>query len=279
MRNVVIAGATGYLGRHLVKAFRDRGVDVRAIVRPGQQLPEATEVVHAQVTEAGSLDGVCEGADAVFSALGITRQTDRVTYEDVEYTANMQLMAEARRAGVKRFGVISVVQPQAFEGLAIMVSRERFIAELQRSELPSTVVRATGFFSDLKEVFDMAAKGRVWLLGDGTNKVNPIHGADLAEACIEAMERGEPEVCVGGPDAMSWNAIAELAFEALKKPVRVTHVPALIPKLLLPLVRPFSRRGYDVGSFLVRGATRNVLAPEHGLNSLRGFYEDLARAP
>jgi hypothetical protein len=86
------------------------------------------------------------------------------------------------------------------------------------------------------------------------------------------------EVDVGGPDIMTWNAIAQLAFEALDSSPRVTHLPAWLPTLLLPLVRVFNRRAYDVGSFIVKGATLNTVAPATGSESLRSFYQELARA-
>lgn len=276
MKRVVVAGATGYLGAHLVTQLVRRGVEVRAIVRPGKMHKDATEVVEAQVTEEGGLDGVCEGADAVFSALGITRQTDNVTYEDVEYTANLRLLAEAQRAGVCQFGVISVVAPESFLDLAILASRERFVKQLQQAELESTVVRATGFFCDMQEVMDMAASGRVWLIGNGNNRVNPIHGADLANACIDAMEAGEKQVNVGGPDELTWNEVAAMAFEVLGKVPKVHRVPAWFPELLLPLVRVFHQRAYDVGSFITRGATLNLTAPPYGEHHLRGLFEELA---
>jgi uncharacterized protein YbjT (DUF2867 family) len=214
----------------------------------------------------------------VFSALGITRQTDTATYEDVEYTANKQLLDEALRSGVQHFGVISVVNPAAFSQLSIMASRERFIADLQAAPVLSSVVRSTGFFCDMKEVFEMAAKGRVWLVGDGSTQTNPIHGADLATACVDAMLGDGAEVAVGGPDTMTWNAIAHVAFDALDRKPRVTHVPAWLPALLLPLVRLFNRRAFDVGSFIVRGSTLNMVGPASGSESLRNFYEELAHA-
>jgi uncharacterized protein YbjT (DUF2867 family) len=278
MERVVIAGATGYLGRYLVLEFKRRGIAVRAIVRPGKTVEGADEIVEAEVTQAGSLIGVCDGADAVFSALGITRQTDKVTYEDVEYTANKQLLDEALRSGVQHFGVISVVNPAAFSGLSITTSRERFVAELQAASIVSSVVRSTGFFCDMKEVFDMAAKGRVWLIGDGRTQANPIHGADLATVCVDAMLGQVAELAVGGPDTMTWNGIAQVAFEALERRPRVTHVPAWLPRLLLPFVGFFNRRASDVGSFIVRGSTLNTVAPASGGESLRSFYEELALA-
>lgn len=275
---VVVVGATGYLGRHVVAEFAQRGHHVSAVVRRGKSVEGAHQTLEADVTQPPTLAGAFEDASLVFSALGITRQTDKVTYEDIEYTANHHVLREAIRAGVRRFGVISAVNPKLLEGLAIMASRERFIAELRQASIASSVVRATGFFSDLQDVFDMAAAGRAYLVGDGSTQVNPIHGEDLAVAVANAMLDPQDAVDVGGPEVFTWNEVVQLAFEALGAPAKVTHVPAWLPKLGLPLIRPFNRRAYDVGSFIVRGASEDMVAPCSGRHHLRAFFEALARA-
>ena len=275
---IVVAGATGYLGRHLVAELAGRGHEVIAIVSPGQRVPLASSHHEAQVTDARSLEGVCEGARAIFSALGITRQTDKVSYEDIEYRANLNLLEEAQRAGVERFGVISVATPETFRGLAIMDSRERFIEALQASTMPSSVVRATGFFSDMKDFFEMAARGRVWLIGEGKNRVNPIDGRDLARAASDALLTGVDEVEVGGPDLLRWDEIAQLAFAAVEKPTRISRVPPWLARAALSLLRPFHRRGHDIGQFILRGATHDLVAPRSGGHHLSDEYIALAQA-
>lgn len=280
---VAVAGATGYLGKHLVRALAARGYPVRALVRPGKSYSiEGVECLEVDVTQADSLVGAFEGVTAVFSALGITRQTDHVSYEDIEFTANLNVAHAAESSGVKRFGVISAVNPQLFSGLAIMQSRERFIEQLKGMGFTTAIVRATGFFSDLKEVFEMANRGRVFLLGSGHQRVNPIHGADLAEFCIDAWlnspEGSSKEYEAGGPDILSWNEIADAAFRALEKPPRVTRLPLGLVSFFLFFVQAFSRRSYDVGQFLCRGASSDMVGPCSGERHLRDFYQELAKA-
>lgn len=284
-KRVVVAGATGYLGRHLVEELRSRGHHVVAILRPGKVVDiSGVESFHAQVTDAASLRGVCDGADAVFSALGITRQRDDVTYEDIEYHANLNLLREAERSGVPRFGVISAIHPEHFRELAIMKSRERFVAALRDSNIEARIIRATGFFSDLEQVFEMARRGRVYLLGDGSTRSNPIHGRDLAVVCADEwlethagpVHADNKEVEVGGPDTLSWREVADLAFAALSARPKVTLVPFWLPRLLLPLLRVFDRRSFDVGQFIVHGAAIDMTAPENGSHHLASFYAELA---
>ena len=80
---VAVAGATGYLGSHLVAECARRGLEVTALVRGGKQVPAAAKVVEVDVADPATLVGIFDEQDAVFSALGITRQTDKVTYENI----------------------------------------------------------------------------------------------------------------------------------------------------------------------------------------------------
>lgn len=276
MNWMLVAGATGYLGKHVVTEGKRRGYFVRALVRPGKAVADADEVVEAQATEMGALAGLCDGVDAVFSSLGITRQTDKATYMDVDYGANHNLLREAVGAGVNRFGFVSVVRPELFADNPMLVARERFVSELQAAPIGSTVVRATGFFSDLEEIFKMAKRGRVYLFDDGRHRSNPIHGSDLAGACLDAMESGVDEVTAGGPDILKQVEIANQAFEALNRPTRVRTIPPWLVGLFLACVRPFSSRLHTIGSFMRQAMTHDMIGELWGSHHLADHYRELA---
>ena len=83
MKKVLVAGATGYLGRNVVKTLKDKGFWVRALGRDKARLDPieefADELFIGEVTDPGSLDGLCDGIDIVFSLVGITWQKDGLT--------------------------------------------------------------------------------------------------------------------------------------------------------------------------------------------------------
>ncbi|MGE0601639.1 MAG: SDR family oxidoreductase [Dehalococcoidia bacterium] len=277
MANIVVAGATGYLGRFMVAELARRGHRVRALARPGKRVEAAAEIFEAEATRPETLRGLCEGADLVFSSLGITRQTDGLTFEDVDYHANANVLAEAISAGVQRFGFVSVVSPEVFAGSALVRARERFVAELVRAPIPATVIRSTGFFNDIEEPFEMARKGRVFLVGDGSARINPIHGADLAYACAEALDAGEATRSVGGPETLTWDEVAALAFRVLDKPRRVTHVPGWTVAAVLPALRLVNRRAYDIATFVRTVMTHDIVGSPTGTHRLEDYFLELAQ--
>jgi uncharacterized protein YbjT (DUF2867 family) len=276
---VLVAGATGYLGQFVVRELKSRGYLVRALVRSPEKLDHLREsideVVVAEVTRPETLVHVCDGIDVVFSSIGITRQQDGLSFRDVDYQGNKNLLEVALRAGVRKLVYVSACNGPELRHLDIVAAHEDFVDELKASGIDHTVLRPTGYFSDMGEVMEMARKGRVWLIGSGENRVNPIHGADLAKACADAIEGKETEIDLGGPQTMTWHEVAELAFAALGRPVRVTRIPEWLLWPVVRLVRLCNRHQGELLAFFATMATSDIVAPATGSHTLEAHYQML----
>jgi len=279
MKRVLVAGATGYLGRFVVQEFKNRGYSVRALARSTRKLDDIRdsidEIIEAEVTRPETLEHICDGIDVVFSSIGITRQKDGLTFKDVDYQGNKNLLEVALRAGVKKFVYVSALSGPKLRHLDIIDAHEAFVDELKASGIDFAVLRPTGYFSDMGEFFEMARKGRVWLIGSGDNRVNPIHGADLAVACVDAMEGHETEIDVGGPQTFTWHEVAALAFEVVEKPAKVSRVPECLMWSVVRLARLFNQQQGDLLAFFTTMATTDVVAPPTGTHSLEEQYRQL----
>jgi uncharacterized protein YbjT (DUF2867 family) len=280
---VLVAGATGYLGRHLVEQLKAYRCWVRALARRPEQaasLDRADDVFIGEVTRAESLHGIADGIDTVFSTIGITRQRDAVGYNDVDYGGNLALLREAERSGVKRFVYVSVLHGRELRAtVELAAAKERFVDAMAESTVRSIVIRPTGYFSDLTALLDLARKGTVYLIGDGTRRMNPIGGVDLARACIRAATSSETEVQVGGPDILSHTEVARAAFTALEKPPRIRHVPlglALAAGWLARMLTP--QRIHGPLQFFLAVMTTDMVAPQTGSERLGDFFAEQAAA-
>jgi uncharacterized protein YbjT (DUF2867 family) len=275
---VLVAGATGYLGHHLVERLAADGARVRALARRPEQrdaLTAASEVFVGQVTEPASLHGVADGVETVFSSIGITRQRDRVGYEDVDYGGNLALLREAERAGVRRFVYVSVLHGRELrDRVRLAAAKERFVDALRDSPVASTVIRPPGYFSDMAAFLDMARKGRAYLIGDGQRRMNPISGADLARQCVDAARAGVDELAVGGPDTLSHTEIAQLAFVAAGCDARIWHVPLGVARAAVAVAeRVTPERRYGPLQFFVAVMGEDMVAPvSAGTDHLADFF-------
>jgi len=237
---IALAGATGYLGRFIAAELANQKYYTELIVRNKEKAGfdrKKFEIIEALVTNPLSLAGKLENADIVISTVGITKQKDGLTYMDVDYQANMNLLNEAKKSGVSKFIYVSVLNGEKLRKLKICNAKEMFVEQLKKSGMDYCIVRPNGFFSDMSEFFNMAKRGRVYLFGNGELRANPIHGEDLATVCVDAIDKPDKEVNIGGPETLTQNEIALTAFDVLGSKPKITHIPDWIRVGILKLIR------------------------------------------
>ena len=281
MPTVFIAGATGYLGRFLAAEYKAQGWQVRALVRDASRARAsglvADAMIEAEATQAHTLAGTMAGADLVVSALGITRQRDGLTYWNVDYQANANLLAEALNAGVTRFAYIHVLGAEQMRHVPLVAAKQAFADKLIAAPIAHTIIAPSGYFSDMSDFLDMARSGRVWLFGTGQNRINPIDGQDLAQATVELTRAGAEMAHVGGPDVLTHNQIAELAFAALGKPVKITHLPDILRRValkVLPWITP--RHISGPAQFFLTAMGIDMACERYGSIRLKEHFADVA---
>ena len=277
---ILIAGSTGYLGGYIVRQLLAQHADFKALARNNTKLLALglaeSQVIQAQVTHPEELVGVCEGMDVVISSLGITRQRDGLGYVDVDYQANLNLLEEAERAGVSKFIYISAFNAQQYPQVRLLNAKERFARRLlQSTTLHPCVIRPNGFFSDIGEVFNMAKSGHVFTFGQGHHRLNPIHGQDLARFCLSAIERTESELAVGGPDVLSVNDIADLAFSVQGKPTRNMHLPDGWRTFARGIARRLPEKWAGPAEFFLTMLGQDSIAPIYGEQRLSDYFAQL----
>jgi uncharacterized protein YbjT (DUF2867 family) len=287
-RRVLIAGATGYIGKFVVKAFKEQGYYVRVLTRNEGRLHETgpftapaltkndyDDVFMGEITKPETLAGSMDGIDLVFSCVGISRQRDGLTFEQVDYQCNKNLIDLADAAGVERFTYVSMQGAENIMQLAITQAHEKVVSALEKSSLEYRIVRPCGYFSDMGVLYDMAKRGRVYLVGEGTNRMSPIHGRDLARVCVETSEGDELEVEAGGPDIMTQREAAELAFDVAGNPSKITVIPMWLARGLVKFIALLSTQFGDLAEFIVTAGEIDGVGPPRGTITLRSYFEAL----
>lgn len=288
VKRVLVAGATGYLGKFVVPAFKEKGYFVRVLSRSEERLYESgpftapalskadfDEVFVGEITQPETLAGMLDDIDWVFSCVGISRQRDGLTFEQVDYQCNKNLIDLSEAAGVKRFTYVSMQGAENIMQLAITQAHEKVVEALQNSSMEYRIVRPCGYFSDMGALYDMAKSGRAFLVGDGSNRMSPIHGSDLARVCVETCEGQELEVEAGGPDIITQREAAELAFEVLGKPAKITVIPMWLARGLVKFIALLSRQFGDLAEFIVTAGEIDGIGPARGSITLRSYFETL----
>jgi len=283
---VLVAGATGVVGREIVLLLKQRGHFVRTLskdrTRAASLQPIADEVRVLDATTEGSVAGACQGVELVVSALGAPVSPSgkgRRSFADVDLKANLNLLAEAERAKVRRFVYVGVFTLPVYASTAYVQAHARVEERIRQSGLEYGFVRTTGVFGALAEMLPMALKGPVPVIGDGSAVTNPIDERDVAEAVLRAVEAsGSSELDIGGPETLSRRQIAEVAFTALGRPARLMNMPVWVMTLVRWIYGLFNRRMGEFLGFMALVATHPCVAPSFGKRRLLDHFAERAKA-
>jgi uncharacterized protein YbjT (DUF2867 family) len=279
MKRILVAGATGYIGGFVVKEFRAQGHFVSALARNPDKLQSIKssvgQTIEAEITKPESLKGICDDIDVVFSSIGITKQKDKLSFWDVDYQGNINLLKEALDSGVKQFIYVSVFSTPGMKDLEIVKAHEAFVEQLKSSGINYAIIRPTAYFSDIQAFFQLARKGRAYLIGAGTSQVNPIHGSDLAEACVETLGDQNVELDVGGPQIFSYQDIAALAFQTIGKPAKFSFLPSWLSVFAVKATKLCNKHHGALLDFFTSAMTNDLVAPLTGKKTLEGYFKQL----
>lgn len=228
---VVLAGAYGNLGSDIFRALLREGHEVIAadMIEKDLGLKGKFTFKKLDVTDPASLKGLCDGADCVITTVGLTKTSAAVTNYEIDYQGNLNLLNEAKAAGVKNFAYISVIKADKAPDVPMLHAKYLFEEELKKSGLRYVIFRPTGYFYDIIKVFrPMIEKGEVTLLGKKPVHANVISTEDFADYIVKHMNDENALYNVGGKETYSYEEIANMCFEAAGKEPQIKRAPAFL---------------------------------------------------
>ncbi len=247
---IVLAGAFGNLGFEILKALCGAGYEVVAAdlkEKENNGLEGKYTFKAIDATNKDSLKGITDGADIVITTMGLTGASTRFTAYDIDYQGNLNLLEEAKAAGVKKFNYISVIackEPGA-EKVPMLHAKAMFEDELVKSGLEYVIYRPTGYFYDICKVFKpYVDKGEMQLLkGYHGVKANVVDCPDFAAYIVEHMNDTNKTYEVGGKETYTYEEMAKLCFRAAGKPVVIKDSPIWMFGILanLPKIKKSGR--------------------------------------
>ncbi len=244
---VVLAGAYGNLGAEIFKSLLKAGHTVVAadMIERDLRLTGDYTFRKLDVTKPETLEGLCDGADCVITTVGLTKTSATVTNYEIDYQGNLNLLNEAKKAGVKHFAYISVLKADKAPKVPMLHAKYLFEEELKKSGLTWCIYRPTGYFYDIVKVFrPMIEKGEVTLLGKEPVHANVVSTEDFAEFIVAHMADDNKMYDVGGKETYSYEEIAEMCFAAAGKEPVIKRAPAFLFDVLA-FVNKFKKNGKE----------------------------------
>jgi NADH dehydrogenase len=253
--DVAIVGATGFVGRHLVRHLEAGGHRLRAVSRSGRRLPAWGETVSAHAADVATgvgLDEALHGAEAVVHLAAIPRESRGRTFEGVNVNGTARTLASARAAGVRRMVHLSVLGAAEDPKLRYLHSKWRGEELVRASGLDWVILRPSllfgegdGFFNLVKVALTWWSPGVVAIPGDGTARFQPLSVDDLALAVERSLvdaERAGATYEIGGPAYLTYRQIVERVMAVTRKrrlklnvPIPLISALTVVTDRLLPI--------------------------------------------
>ncbi|HEY9767285.1 MAG TPA: SDR family oxidoreductase [Coleofasciculaceae cyanobacterium] len=188
---LLVVGATGTLGRQVVRQALDEDHEVRCLVRNPNKaifLKEwGAEIVKGDLCDRSTLAPALKGVDAVIDA-ATARVTDNLSAKEVDWIGKVNLIQATKAAGIERYIFFSILNADKYPEVPLMnIKRctELFLAE---SGLNYTVLQLAGFMQGLisQYAIPILEEQVVWVTGEST-PIAYMNTQDIAKFAIRAL--------------------------------------------------------------------------------------------
>ena len=288
MTQILLTGASGYVGSHLLSELQSRGQRVRALVRNPDtaDLPPDVELRKGDAVKGDGLPAALEGVKTAYYLIHSMSGNGDFVAHDRAAAVNFGEAASA--AGVERVVYLGGLGPTGPEASVHLRSRHE-VAELLRQRVPTVYVRAAMVIGPGSASFEMLRHlvGRLPLMITPRwidTRSQPVAIADVARTLADAGELPDPpaEVQLGGADVLTYREMMRRTAAVLdRRPPLILKVPVLTPRLSsywVSLVTPV-----DTGLVrpLIDGLKSEMVVeqpPPAGLNDSPLGFDEAVRA-
>ena len=235
--NAFVTGATGFVGREVVKALRARGMEVRCLLHaPGRDRVlegQQVDVHYGSVQDPETLKAAFYNVDVAVHLVAIIRESHNATFEGVIRQGTENLVAMARSEGVKQFIYVSAIGTIDDPDYPYLYNKWRAEQALIGSGLPYTILRPSILFGEGDEFINtMAGMVRSFpiipIAGSGSATFQPLAVDELARCVAAAAGREdlmEKVIEIGGPDYLSYDDMVDIIAHTYGVRRRKLHIP------------------------------------------------------
>jgi uncharacterized protein YbjT (DUF2867 family) len=239
---ILVTGATGFVGRHLVARLQGRGETIRPLVRDERTARRADgagiEPAIGDVTDRESLFRAMDGVDTVIHLVAIIVEKGDATFERINAAGARNVAEAARAAGVKRLLHMSANGVQDNPRYPYLQSKWQGEQAVVASGLPYAALRPSLIFGAGDQFFNTLAtlvrlNPIVPIVGDGRAMFQPVWVEDVCTCFLKLLDDDAylgQSYEIGGPEQLSYEDLVDVVMRVLGTRKPKVHVPVALMK-------------------------------------------------
>lgn len=234
---ILVTGATGFVGPHLIRRLCGAGEAVRCLVRPGSPGRERLEpyridVVSGHLLDADAVRTACQGVRQIIHLAAPIHESRDAAVERFHREGMTHLLEGARAARVERFLMVSPLGTGSSSGLPFLRSRGWAEDRLRECGIPFVILQSSLMFG----LGDRLIGGMIRLLrrtglllipGTGKTMLQPIWVGDAVSCLVRALRDEQVldrTIPIGGPQHLAYEEIADQVGKMLNVPRVKVHL-------------------------------------------------------
>ena len=243
---LIVIGATGTLGRQIVREALNEGYQVKCLVRNIRKasfLKEwGAELIYADLSIPDTIPSALYGATAIIDA-ATSRPSDEYSSEVVDLHGKRVLIKASKLAKIKRYVFFSFINQENYSNIPLIRQKIEIEQELKKSGLTYTIFYLAGFFQGLinQYAIPILENRSIWITKESA-PIGYMDTQDVAKFTIRSLSLVSTEkqsFSLTGPRTWTSQEIIRLCEKLGGKKAKVTQVSVFILTFLKSLTKLF----------------------------------------